>query len=229
MTEEERKARVTQIIMALAEENPYITPQQIQEDIEQYSTDLRPISEIKQELAARSHGIMMEGKTRAKEGLATPNNYDKNPTDKSYTPPEKGEDYITKLNYQPPLNDDKSNPADEMERDLASLFNPMNQQPQDMGGKLGHVVPASTETDPTDQIDSLFDIPAGDQDFTEVDSLGEKPYVYRKDINAKEYKNPTDNNGKGEGGFSSFNTLATIATLFSIMGILISMLILYTI
>lgn len=229
MTLDERQARIDNLIARIANDNSYITREQIARAKSLYRNDYRPFDEIERELTEYSESIRQAGKEREagkalaeqrREVTAEPK-YVKVPE----TNIEEKEVLKTEMAPEVPVPD----PVDEMESDLSELFDPAQPQPVDMEGRLGQVVVADTTSalpDPTDELDAMFETTASQEtDFTTVDTLGEKK---NPKVLTKEYKNPTDDKGNGEGGFSSSNALLTISIFFSIMGIIVSLLVLYT-
>lgn len=236
MTLDERQARIDNLITQLANDNTYITREQIARAKSLYRNDYRPFDEIERELIEYSESIRQSGKEReAGEALAEQRrevtaepNYKKVP-EKNIEEKEVPKFEMATEAPQPEVS--LPDPVDEMESDLSELFDPAQPQPVDMEGRLGQVVVADTASampDPTDELDAMFESTTGQEtDFTTVDSLGEmeNPKVLTKKFE-EESKGPTG--GNGEGGFTSSNALLTISIFFSIMGIIVSLLVLYT-
>ena len=222
MTIEEREAKIRNIISDIAMTNPYVTPEQIEKASERYLKDYRPLVDIQAELMEYSKSIKAAGleRERMQAIMADKNHPSKPKLNMPQVSENDSDENISNNqgNSAPPSEDQSVGPAEAMEEDLADLYDePIYQS--DMTGRLGIVTSDSSTSDPTDDLEAMFESPQTQSDFGVVDSL-EPGKRLIKNLN-----NTTE--PKSESGFSSADALLTIATIFSIMGIVISMVIIY--
>lgn len=179
MNLEERQSEINKLIMNMANENAYITKEQIARARNLYLNDSRSLETISQELSQYSDDVKLTMGTQA----SIDNAFAEEEAKKNYVIPEVAKE-MTPKEYEM-----YSTPRQEVKKELDSMF---NQEPT-----------------PTNE-------------FSQVETI--KPVTDAKVfVKAPEQAAPL-----AKAGFSTLSSLLTIASLISIMGIVISALIIFT-
>lgn len=214
MNLEERQKQINNLIMTMAHDNPNIKPSQVARAKSLYLNDTRPLEEIAKDLDQYSEEVRASVAEKAHQEHAQKTQAAINTA-------------FAEKQAQPAVAEHtefKSN----IDEDLSDLY---AQQPQpEQTNKLGDIVDAGTAIeDPTDELDSMFEASTySETDFAQVEVMGDKePKNTRK--SQKVLVKTNDAPARTEkAGFSTVSALITLTSLLSIMGIIISALIIYS-
>lgn len=212
MNLEERQKQINNLIMTMAHDNPNIKPSQVARAKSLYLNDTRPLEEIAKDLAQYSEEV--------RESVL----------EKDYQ--ERAEKTQTAINIAFAERQAQTVMAEPTEfksnidEDLSDLY---VSQP-DQTSKLGDIVDAGTAIeDPTDELDSMFEVSThSETDFAKVEAMGDKESKTTKKSQKVLVKTNDTPARVEKAGFSTVSALITLTSLLSIMGIIISALIIYT-
>lgn len=223
MNLEERQKQINDLITAMAKKNNFITLNHVTKARNLYLNSDLPLEQIEADLTSYSENIRKTAQTKATIDMAFAEKQELH--DREVATSVSPNKQVSGSPLEP--NDVSLNSGenvDKIDDDLSTIYSA--NQPASMNRRLGDIIEAGMTQDPTDELDSMFDS-ASQNDFAQVDSFDKKTAakVYSKSIDNS--SSPNLSSGKSH-GFSTINSLLTIAALLSIMGIIISTLIIYT-
>lgn len=232
MNLEERQKKINSIVMRLAGENEYITKSQISHAKSLFYNDPRSIEEIESELVKYSNEVRQNAEQKVANEKAAMEQALRTKTviDDAFAKRQEAhdngidEEQVEKTPIKVQISDDEIAFRSNIEEDLSDIYSAP--QPTERSGKLGDIVDASNANeDPTDELDSMFETTSqSENDFTQVESMGEQQKTGNK-VLVKTTESATTSE---QAGFSTISSLVTLASLLSIMGIVISAIIIYT-